>query len=130
MNRQELLERIDGLGLPKFQYIVLAGGSMVLHELRDETNDLDLCVNENVAKQLDLFGKSPNERGYYELGDGIDVMVGLEKIAPEVREFSNGRKIMCQTLDDILKFKKARNDPKDEADIRLLEDAIEQQGHS
>lgn len=127
MNAAELKKRIEDLNLPKFQYIILAGGSMVMHGLRDKTQDLDLCVSEPVAKQLGLSNKKPNKDGYYELSDDVDVMVGMTKIASEPS--SDGR-YLCQKLDDILRFKKQRNLPKDQQDIDRIEEYFAQQGHS
>lgn len=123
MKATELKKRLGEF--PKYQFIVLAGGSMVLHGLREETQDVDICVTEKLAEELGLTGKQPNEKGYYELPDGLDVMVGFKKINCElVGEY------LCQTLEDILKFKKARNLPKDQQDIERIEESLAHEGHS
>ena len=96
-----------------------------MHGLREETQDVDICVSDTLAKDLGIFGKEPNEKGYYELPNGMDVMVGMEKINSElVGDY------LCQRLEDILKFKKARNLPKDQQDIYKIEECLAQQGHS
>lgn len=123
MDINELKKRVEGL--PKFEFIILAGGSMVMHRLRDETQDVDICVTESLAEKLGLAGKEPNEKGYYELSEDMDVMVGLDKVNCEVVDG-----YLCQRLDDLLKFKSKRDLPKDQRDIKAIIDYFMELGHS
>ena len=123
MKAAELKKRIDDL--PRFQFIILSGGSLVMNGLREETQDVDICVSEALANKLGLSNKEPNEKGYYELPDGMDVMVGMNKINCELVDG-----YLCQRLDDILRFKKSRNLPKDQQDIERIEEYFAQQGRS
>ena len=125
MNATELNKRIEDLHLPKFQYVILFGGSMVMNRLREETQDLDLCVSEPVAKQLGLSGKKPNKDGFYKLSDDVNVKVGMEKIKSEQIGAH-----LCQKLIDILVFKAARGLPEDEEDIDLITRYYDGAGHS
>ena len=123
MDVNELKKRLEGL--PRYKFIILAGGSMVMHKLREETQDVDICVTEDLAKELGLSDKEPNEKGYYELPGGMDVMVGLNKVNCEVVD-----DYLCQRLEDILKFKSKRNLPKDQPDIEAIISYFSELGHS
>jgi len=123
VNAAELKKRLEDL--PRYQFIILSGGSMVMHGLREETHDIDICVSEALAQELGLSSRQPNEKGYYELPGEMDVMVGMNKVNCEL---FNG--YLCQRLDDVLRFKKNRNAPKDQQDIEKIEEYFAQQGRS
>ncbi|MBR3319672.1 hypothetical protein IKG06_04225 [Candidatus Saccharibacteria bacterium] len=123
MNAAELKKRLESL--PRYQFIILAGGSMVMHGLREETNDVDICVSQNLADELGLSGVQPNEKGYYELPNDLDVTVGMDRFPCEQVDG-----YLCQRLEEILKFKKRRNEPKDQQDIERIEEYFAQQGRS
>lgn len=52
MNKEELLNLLDTLELPKTEYYILSSGSMLLYGLREIAGDLDLCVSNELFKQL------------------------------------------------------------------------------
>lgn len=123
MKKQELLDCLKGL--QRYQYIIMSGGSLVMRGLREETNDIDICVSEVLATHMGIHTQKPNEKGYYELPNGLDVTVGLKKVNCEVVDG-----YLCETLEEILKAKKKRNLPKDQKDIELIEEYFAQQGRS
>ena len=122
MNAAELKKQLEDL--PRYQFIILSGGSMVLHGLREETQDIDICVTETLAREMGLHKKKPNDKGYYELGD-MDVMIGFNRFNSELVDG-----YLCQRLEDILEFKRRRNLPKDQQDIDRIVDYFAQQGRS
>lgn len=123
MEKRELIRRLKDL--PRYQYIILSGGSLVMRGLRDETRDIDICVSEMLAKELGLDKKKPNENGFYKLPNDFDVMIGMNRINCEIVDG-----YFCQKLEDILKYKRERRLPKDLKDIEIIEEYFAQQGRS
>ncbi len=52
MNKTELLNLLEELNFPKDEYYVLSGGSLVLRGIKEKTNDLDLCISENLFAEI------------------------------------------------------------------------------
>ena len=52
MNKEELLNLLNSLELPKTEYYILSSGSMLLYGLREIVGDLDLCVSNELFEQL------------------------------------------------------------------------------
>lgn len=52
MNKEELLNLVDSLNLPKSEYYILSSGCLLLYGLRDIANDLDLCITRNLFLEL------------------------------------------------------------------------------
>ncbi|MFA5246879.1 MAG: hypothetical protein WC408_03240 [Candidatus Micrarchaeia archaeon] len=126
-NRNQLILRLQELGLPKGKYVLLAGGAMVMHGLREQTNDLDILV------ALDVFEALGSKHGFVEPKGGKPKFVDL---GPDVELSGNSDNafptdsiaravqidgICVQPLEDILDFKKKLNRPKDLNDILILE---------
>lgn len=106
MNRKDIIKRLDSLDIPRHKYVVLFGASMVMRGLRDETADIDLATTkDSVHKTLYLPG--------FDVSDDIDRFD---------YELVNG--YQCQKLEDILKWKKIWNRPKDRNDILEIEEVL------
>lgn len=45
MNKEELLNLVESLNMPRDEYYILGGGSLVMFGIKDKTADLDLCVS-------------------------------------------------------------------------------------
>lgn len=69
MNKEELLKLVESLRLPKEEYYILGGGSLVMFGIKETTSDLDLCVSEELFARLkeeySLNEKDKNEYGFY-----------------------------------------------------------------
>ena len=52
MNKEELLNLLNSLELPKTEYYILSSGSMLLYGLREIVGDLDLCVSNELFEPL------------------------------------------------------------------------------
>ena len=65
MNKEELLNLLNSLELPKTEYYILSSGSMLLYGLREIVGDLDLCVSielfEPLKKKYNLKECDKNE---------------------------------------------------------------------
>ena len=62
MNKEELLNLLNSLELPKTEYYILSSGSMLLYGLREIVGDLDLCVSNELFEPLK---KKYNLKGDY-----------------------------------------------------------------
>ena len=50
MNKEELLNLLNSLELPKTEYYILSSGSMLLYGLREIVGDLDLSVSNEIIE--------------------------------------------------------------------------------
>ena len=68
MNKEELLNLVESLNMPKDEYYILGGGSLVMFGIKDKTADLDWCVSEELWARLkegyNLDEKDKNECGF------------------------------------------------------------------
>ena len=110
MNKREFLKRLNELGLPKYQYVIISGGSLLMHGLREETADINV-----LATELGLHNKKPTKKGTYKLAKDVEVIIGMNKIPAEVID-----DYLCETLRNVYEFKKQMNRPKDQPDLELL----------
>ena len=46
LSREDVIRIVNDLNLPKDKYVVTSGSAMVLHGLREKTNDVDITVNK------------------------------------------------------------------------------------
>ena len=76
MNKDEYLRKLDELNLDKNNYCIIASGAMLMHNLRDNCNDIDIRVSKELFQELlDKYNMKQSDRYdyVYELGDIIDV---------------------------------------------------------
>ena len=127
MNKEELLKLVESLNMPKDEYYILGGGSLVMFGIKETTSDLDLCVsNELFAKlkeKYNLDEKDKNECGFYQISDIIEIIPNPKEefTAQEI----DGYKV--EELKRILEFKKKRNAPKDKPYIEKITQYLEGQ---
>jgi hypothetical protein len=107
------------------------GAAMVMHELINETNDIDLEVSQYFftwfSRQEDVRG------GVFTRPDGTHVPFLTHKDFPliDVHVVPSGTEtelldgVMVHTLEEILKTKLALNRPKDQEGIKLVRAKIE-----
>ena len=78
MNKEELLNLLDTLELPKTEYYILSSGSMLLYGLREIAGDLDLCVSnelfEKLKEKYKLKESDKNECGFYHISKEIEIV--------------------------------------------------------
>ena len=122
MNKEELLKLVESLKLPKDEYYILGGGSLVMFGIKDTTGDLDLCVSdelfERLKKEYNLAEK--NECGFYSVSDVIEIIPNpKEEFTSEVID---GYQV--EELRRILEFKKKRRAPKDIPYIEKIEEYL------
>ena len=102
---------------PKDEYYVLSGASLVLRGIKEEANDLDLCVSEELFDQIkdkfNLTDEKKNDCGFYKINDKLEIVVDKK----EDFKMEIGEKYNLEDLQTILDFKINRNLPKDKKDI-------------
>ena len=121
MNREQLLDLLKELNLPKDEYYVLSGASLVIRGIREQAGDLDLCISRELFEQIkdkyNLTEDKKNECGFYHINDSLEVVVNeKENFNMEVCEPYN-----LEDLNTILEFKIKRNKPKDQVDIERIQ---------
>ena len=77
MNKQEILQKLQSLGLPQEDYWLIAGSAMVLHGVKDETRDIDLGCSKRLADRLEADGfpveRMPDGSRKFTLGSDIEI---------------------------------------------------------
>ena len=106
--------------MPKDEYYVLSGTSLVIRGIKEQAGDLDLCISRELFEQIkakyNLTDDKKNECGFYHINDSLEVVVvEKEKFNMEVCEPYN-----LEDLNTILDFKIKRNKPKDQVDIERI----------
>lgn len=122
MNKEELIEYIESLNLPTEEFYILSSGCLVLYGLRDVAGDLDICVTPKLGKELmERYGienNSSNQNNFYHVDDKFEFVIN-EKLV-----FDKLGKYQVQKLEDILKFKKARQKKRDMEDVAKIEEYL------
>lgn len=121
MNKDELLKMVKNLNLPKGEYYILGGGALVISGIKEKTADLDLCVSEELFLILkgkyNLKESDKNSCGFYKINDIFEIVPSDKKNF--TMQIVDG--MYVEDLNRILKFKKQRNLPKDQNDIKNIE---------
>ena len=120
MNKNELYRLVESLNIPVTEYCVLSGGSLVMHNIRENTNDLDIDITKKGFKAIET-NFSPKlvdeKKKLYKITDKIECFVD--------NNFENDIEIIdgypCQSLLSIYKLKKKLNREKDQDDIIAIE---------
>ena len=126
MNNEELLNLVESLNMPRDEYYILGGGSLVMFGIKDKTADLDLCVSEELFARLkeeyNIDEKDKNECGFYHISDIIEVIPNPkdEFTCEEIEGYQ------VEELKRILEFKKKRNAPKDQPYIEKITKYLEE----
>ena len=120
MNKKEFLARLAELDLPKDEFRVLSGGSLLLHGLRERTNDIDLAISQELADELQIQNY-PCKNGYiYTFAPDVEMMIDAGRSTyDEVCGYT------CEDLQSILVFKRKMMREKDLPDIAKIEEYLE-----
>ena len=116
MNKLAYLASLRRLNLPKTDFIILSGGSLLLRGLRETSADLDLCASKKLAKQINLYDAPKDGEGLFVPFDNCQMMDSFEKF-----DFDIVEGYQCETLESILAFKKRKRRSKDLKDIKVIE---------
>ena len=120
MNRQEFITALNKLNLPRTEFVILSGGSLLMRGLRQETADMDLSASGKLAEMIRLYDCPKDEAGMYVPFENVQMNDDMERFSFDVIEGYR-----CESLEDILRQKKAWNRPKDLKDIEVIEAYLE-----
>ena len=116
MNKEQYIEALEKLNLPKTDFIILSGGSLLMRGLREVSADLDLCATKKLAEQIDLYNAPKDDKGFFTPFKNCQMMDDFDKFEYDVVDGYN-----CESLESILEFKKRKMRPQDITDIEVIE---------
>lgn len=126
LNREDIIKIIKKEKLPSDKYWVGAGSALTLHGIREFTNDIDIGCNTEL---FNFLIKSRNLKPSMAPMGGR--MISINKYIDIFEEFKTYNieyieGIPCESLEDILAFKKLRNRSKDQNDIKLIKKRLKE----
>lgn len=117
MDKQEIIKRLRDLNLPKDEYYVLSGASLVLRGIREKCSDIDLCISEelfaDVKDRLKMIPDKINSCNFYHLSNSLEIVVDKKSRFNMEKDYE----FNLEDINTILAFKESRNLPKDQQDI-------------
>lgn len=129
MNKKEIIETLKKYNLEQKKYKILSSAAMVINNIKGETKDIDIAVDQAYEKELLRGNKCTLER---EITDGnktykaylIDDIINFsthyyDDYICEIKEGFN-----VQTAEEILELKTKLNREKDQPDIKLIKEYI------
>jgi len=126
MNKQEILQKLQSLGLPQEDYWLIAGSAMVLHGVKDETRDIDLGCSKRLADRLEADGfpveRMPDGSRKFTLGSDIEI---FEEWLFDRVEAAGGFPVI--SLKGLIMMKESLNREKDRADIAAIREFLQRQ---
>ena len=124
MNRKEIIDYLEKMNLPKDQFVILAGASLVMQGVKATTHDIDIAVSESLEKQL--LEQYPyeletvqNGKNTYFIDNVLNFSTNLFDVNKTVEDT-----YFVQTLDSVILLKKKLGREKDLKDIALIESFI------
>ena len=129
MNKKEILNTLKKYNLKTEKYIIISSAAMVLNNIKKETKDIDIAVDEEYEKELLKNYKcelereiTDNDKKYkaYLIDDLINFSVHYygEYKSKKINGYN------VQTLEEILKLKQRLNRENDKKDIKILKEEI------
>ena len=124
-----IFDQVKSLNLPLGQYVVVGGGVLAAHGIRD-FKDIDILITEELFDELKKngwtvkvtsWGSNNVVNGIVEAGPGIVSCKNYEPdITKVIKEADIINGIPFMNLYELMKFKKALGREKDLADISLI----------
>lgn len=126
MNKQEILQKLQSLGLPQEDYWLITGSAMVLHGVKRETRDIDLGCSKRLADRLEADGfpveRMPDGSRKFTLGSDIEI---FEEWLFDRVEAAGGFPVI--SLKGLIMMKESLNREKDRADIAAIREFLRRQ---
>lgn len=121
LNKDDIFDKLKTLNLDKDKFIVISGASMVVQNIKKETNDIEIIIDPEIEEELISFSYKIGFTGnkVYMLND-IELFIDWYDETDYV--IIDGYKFA--TLESILKLKKELNRKKDLSDIKALDLAL------
>lgn len=123
MTKSDVVQRLLELNFSSEDYWLVAGGAMVLYNLRSTTNDIDLGCSSALADKLESYGYSTIHLpdGTRKISMAEDIEIFEEWLFDKVEILDE---IPVISLKGLLEMKKSLNREKDYEDIKLIEQKL------
>lgn len=121
MKKQEIDILLKELNLSLEEFYILSGASLVIRGIREECNDLDLCMTreafEKIKNRYEVKHLNGKPENLFQITEKMETFVEpKENFNCEIVEY-----YPLENLEKILAFKKERNQEKDKKDILKIE---------
>ena len=123
MNKEELYKLVEKLKLPITEYCILSGGSLVMHGIRENTNDLDIDITKKDFEIIKKYFRPTlvdENKKLYKITENIECF--LDNNFETDIEFIEG--YPCQSLMSVYRLKKKLNREKDQSDIIAIKKVL------
>ena len=123
MNKEELYKLVEKLKLPITEYCILSGGSLVMHGIRENTNDLDIDITKKGFEIIKKYFRPTlvdENKKLYKIIENIECF--LDNNFETDIEFIDG--YPCQSLMSVYRLKKKLNREKDQSDIIAIKKVL------
>ena len=127
MNKEELIRTLDELNFTIGDYYLLSSGCLMLYGMRNEINDIDLCISDilfnSIKNKYQLDETKKNTCGFYKINDKLEVVVNpKDSLKYDIKD---GYPV--EKLTSILDYKLKRNAEKDQNDIINIKKYLNEQ---
>ena len=123
MNKEELLELIESLGIDKNEFWVLSSGALVLRGIMQDAGDLDIAATQKaldeLKKKFDLVQK---ENGWYKVNDKVECKLDTKEDW-KIEEYEG---LLLESIEKYYKYLLISEREKDIARIPLVEKYIKE----
>lgn len=121
MKRREIIELLKSYKFDINEYIVLSGAAMVIHGLKDETNDIDISVTPEYYDYL----LSHYDCEFEKINEFNHAVYYIDNVINFGRDYYDNERtiidgISVQTIENIIRLKQYLNREKDKHDLNLL----------
>ena len=119
MNKEELLELIETLGIDKNEFWILSSGALVLRGIYPDAGDLDIAVTQKGLDELKgKYDLKQKENGWYIVNDKVECVLDTKEDW-KVEEYEG---LLLQSIEEYYKYLQNSNREKDKARIPLVEE--------
>lgn len=129
MNKSDIIQKLQMLGLPKAEYWVVTGSAMVLYGIKNETHDVDLGCSQKLADRLEAEGllpvRLPDGSRKFVIGSDVEI---FEAWLFDRVEFVD--EIPTISIKGLVEMKQALGRGKDLADLAAIRKFMERQSKS
>lgn len=132
MTKQDVLEKIALLKLPKGEYIIYGATPFAIYGIRD-VNDVDMLVSKKLYEELEKKGWKKVTKGPKDEPVTFDIFEAhntweFSPYAPTLSELLSRATVVegipFASFEDVRKWKETSGRPKDLVDLKLIDDFL------
>ena len=121
MNKEQIIELVESLGIDYDNFIILSSASLVLRDLFESAGDLDLAVNEKGLQQLkEKYDVINTHDNWYRVNERVEC--ALDDTLDDKREKVG--KYYLQDLEDYRNFLLNSTREKDKIRLEIVNKAL------